>query len=361
MSPRVISGWHRPYALGLSMLLVLAVAGCGAAGTPTTTADAAPTAAATAEPTAANALASVCEEGATEGEVVYATGFSPEAFEQIVAPFEEMYPEIELTFLAGGDIGVERVITEAAVDRATVDVVAVGFEAQAMVDRGLSATDIDWGALGVDPLLVTDDGAVRLYRIARGLGYNTDLVDPEELPATWEGLADPAFQGRLITDPRGLALSVLSLEMGTDEVAAFAEDLKETVDPGLVEGITASLVAVGSGEYAMTTDARDAEILEQQANGAPLAIHYFDLIPVSEAHQYVVKDAPHPNASRCFVAWMATDEAEARMLEADFKSNQEAPQDTPDGATLLIAETAEDFDLIAETQGALQEVFAPEP
>jgi iron(III) transport system substrate-binding protein len=340
-------------SMPLTSLVVLSIilAACSSAAPQGTT---------SAQPEASqlSALDTVCAEGAKEGKVVYAGGFSPESFDKITQPFKAKYPGIQVEFNPGDD-KVQRVTTESAAGRLTIDAVQMTTEVQALKERNLLADNIDWAALKVAPTLIYSGVALRLSRLVRGLAYNTNKVKPADLPATWEGLVDPKWSGQLSTGPRGLALSTLAPLWGRDKVAAYARDLLRVTKPKLIQGVTANLVPLASGETSLTTEARDAEVAEQRAKGAPVAIHYFDVIPVSDAYEAVLKGAPHPNAAKCLVSWMVSDEAQAMILKIDFKSNTDLPPGAPKTAKLVIADTAEQIALIADTQRVLQTIFAP--
>jgi iron(III) transport system substrate-binding protein len=334
-----------------SMVFTLVMSACG--GAP---------AAAPATPTGpqVSALDTACAEGAKEGKVVYAGGFTPEPFDRIIAPFRAKYPGIQVEFIAGAD-QIQRVITETTANRLSIDVVQISVELQALKDRGLLVEDIKWADLSVTPNLVNSYGAVRILRVVRGVGYNTTKTQASDLPPTWDGLIDAKWSGQIAVDPRGLALSILVLEWGKDKLADYARRLVATSKPKLIQGITASLTAVGSGEVAISTDARDAEIAELKGKGAPLAIHYFDLIPVSDSYQALIKGAPHPNAAKCLMAWLVSKDGQDMLLKVDNKSNLDQPPSAPRTAKLLIPDTAEKAALIVDAQKILAPILTAKP
>jgi iron(III) transport system substrate-binding protein len=340
-------------ALVIFVVVAVIFGACGGAAPQTTTpAGQAPGA-------QSSALDTACAEGAKEGKVVYAGGFTPEPFDRIIAPFKAKYPGINVELFAGTtEDNIQKILTESGANRLSIDAVQFGFELQTLKDRGLLILDAEWAKMGIAPnLLGNSFGAVRIFRLLRGLAYNTTKIKPEELPTTWEGLIDPKWNGKVTTDPRALGVGVLVLAWGNDKAAEWVRNFSRTTKPALVESLTGRLTSVASGEFLFTTEARDAEVAGLKAKGAPIAMHYLDLIPVTDSFQALLKGAPHPNAAKCFIAWMASSEAQAKLFEVDFKSNVDLPANAPKTAKLLIAETAEQLAQVSNAQKALQRIY----
>jgi len=342
-------------------VVVLLVAGCGggAQGSPSPSQ---PSATRTATQAAGSDFESVCAAGTGEGEVVYYGTFTPEIFDGLVAPFRERFPGIEVSLLPGRpDELVQRVVTEVgAGQQPDADIVRGDADLLTLLDRDLIATDINWASLGVDEDLVNTFGAVRSFRVMGGLAYNTDLVEPDELPSTWDALVDPAWAGKIVVDPRGYPLSYLAITRGQEDLLEYAAGFRDTLQPIWIEGITAGLLAVASGEGALTTTARDAEVMEQQAAGAPVEIHYLDLIPAIDNYGAVLTVARHPNAAQCLLAWMASEEGQALELELEYKSNENVPPDAPEGSELIVLDTPEKSRLEADSRTKVAAVLRGE-
>jgi iron(III) transport system substrate-binding protein len=218
-----------------------------------------------------------------------------------------------------------------------------------LLDDGVITNDVDWAALGVPEDVIHETNIVRIHRIALGLGYNTDNLSAEELPATWEELIDEKWAGRVIVDPRGRPFDSISLAegWGPDKTLDYVQRLKDIVQPLVIEGGTAGLVAVAGGEADITTGGRSAETLEQQAEGAPLEIHYLDVVSTIDNYNAVLTEAAHPNAARCFVGWFAT-EGQELYNEVEFKTNEAVPEAAPEGAEVVVIESPEDAEAVGE-------------
>jgi iron(III) transport system substrate-binding protein len=336
------------------------------AGARTTAPSAAATAAATTQPSAAAGgvvegdLAAVCEAGSNEGTLVYWNNL--ENPDPIFAAFNEAYPDIQIesTQLRPDD-SAQRVLTEASAGRVTADLIYGGLDVfDPVLDGGLINQEIDWNGFGV-PEDTQSQGMVRIYRVAGGLGYNTDSYSADEMPSTWEELIDAKWDGQVVVDPRGRPFDQLSLAEGWGEEATidYVNRLKETVNPIIIEGGTAGMEAVGSGQYAITTGGRSAETLEQQDAGAPIDIKYLDIVPTLDAYHAVLTDAAHPNAAACWVGWVATAGKQIHD-ESEFKSNETVPSNAPADAEILAIDTPEKAEEVSRMSDLIGQIWVTE-
>jgi iron(III) transport system substrate-binding protein len=238
----------------------------------------------------------------------------------------------------------------------TVDLVS--FEPNTLVgmlERGLVDQDVDWVGLGVDEALVTDQGAVLWSRNGQAITYNTDLVDAAALPDTWEELIDPQWaDGKIVVDPRGRPFDKLSLVWGEEDTLDYVRRLKD-IGPAIIEGGTAGMVAVGSGEAMMTTGGLTIETQEQQAVGAPLEIKYLDVVTTEDAIVSVIADAPHPNAAACYAAWLASPEGQTAVNEINFGGA--VLEGLPADSVVRSIETDEEAEFVAEMSTKINEIW----
>jgi iron(III) transport system substrate-binding protein len=306
-------------------------------------------------------LDAVCEAGANEGRAVFWGSEEDATQEKLAADFAATYPGIEIEFqsLRPEEI-TQRLVLESSSGRDSgVDVFQGNLDAFApLVERDLVNQDVDWAGLGVRESLITDTGMVRSSRIANGLVYNPDVTSVDSLPTTWEELLDARWKGKLVVDPRGNPLQSLAVVWGVEETVDYVERLKETVQPVVIEGGTAGMLTVASGENELTTNGRSAETLEQQAQGSPLEIHYLDVIPTSDFYEVVAKDAQHPNAAACWVGWLTGEEGAAKSLEYAYKTNDDIPPGAPEGAEIAAVETPEELEQTVEAAKRISEIWA---
>jgi ABC-type Fe3+ transport system substrate-binding protein len=291
-----------------------------------------------------------CEAGAEEGSLVHWHNHS-EGIQEVYAAFNEDHPDIAIEGLEmTPDDAAQRVLTEASTGREpSADILAGQVDVfQGLINENMVNTDIDWVSYGVPEDLVHPTNLVRIHRIAIGLGYNTDSMSADDLPDTWEELVDEQWQGEVIVDPRGRPFDQLSLVWGEEEALDYVQRLQEVVQPLVIEGGTAGLVAVAGGEAEITTGGRTAETLEQQAEGAPIDLKFLDYVPTIDNYNLVLADAPHPNAALCYAIWFSAEGGQEVYDEAEFKSNETFPTGAPEDAEIVTVETLEEAEMVAE-------------
>lgn len=299
---------------------------------------------------AASTYEEICAAGAEEGSVVHWHNHS-DGIQDVYAAFNEDHPDIQVEGLEmTPDDAAQRVLTEVAAGRdVSVDIIAGQADVfQGVINDGLVITDVDWTQYDIPEDLVHETNMVRIHRIAMGLGYNTDTNTADDLPDTWEELIDEQWQGQVIVDPRGRPFDQLSLVWGEEEALDYVQRLHDVVAPLVIEGGTAGLVAVAGGEAAITTGGRNAETLEQQAEGAPVDIKFLDYVPTIDNYNLVLADSPNPNAALCYVIWFSAHGGQAVYDEAEFKTNDTVPAGAPEGAEVVTVETLDEAEQVSE-------------
>lgn len=348
-------------AVGATLGLVLAACSGAPAPAPGTAspADDLPTAPPPADsPTAAAAgREGVCSAAASEAPLELWLNFGN--YEPIVEDFTTAYPEIQVEAIQiSPEDAVPRIVTEAAAGQAITPDVQYGNigSLAPLIERDL-IEPVDWTSLGVAEDLVNDADLVRVAITAYGVGYNTTTHTADDMPDTWEGFIDPAWgPNKLLLDPRGRPFSFLSLEWGTEQTVDYVQRLIATTDPIVFSGTTAGLVALAAGEAEVLLNSKTAETEEQQLAGAPVEIKLMDIVPVEGTQLLVTKDSTSPNAAKCFVAWAASDEGSASILEHDFKTNDIESEAQP-GSINLTTDSAEAAEIVDETITQLQEII----
>ena len=101
----------------------------------------------------------------------------------------------------------------------------------------------------------------------------------------------------------------------------------------------------------------DAATAEQQAKGAPVAIKYLDVVPTTDYYAAIMKNAPHPNAAACFLAWWGSPDGQATMFKNEFKRNLTDPPGLPAGAKLVPINTPDQAKVANSTADALAKLM----
>jgi iron(III) transport system substrate-binding protein len=148
--------------------------------------------------------------------------------------------------------------------------------------------------------------------------YNTNLVRKDELPGSYQELADPRWKGRLgleVDDSDWFA--GLVEELGTEQGIKLFRDIAATNGFSVRKGHTllANLVVAGEVPLALTVFNYTAEQLKRR--GAP--IDWFALAPVVSMPNSiaVARAAPHPHAAVLFLDFMLSD-AQSILAGRDY-------------------------------------------
>jgi iron(III) transport system substrate-binding protein len=254
--------------------------------------------------------ARLAEKARAEGTLTLYTSMATTESGPLAQAFEKKYGVKVQLWRALSESVLQRALTEARSGRPALDVVetnAPEVEALAreqVVAEFFSPHLADLPAWGTPPHRRWAADRANLWVV----GYNTGKVKREELPAAYEGFADPKWKGRIaieatdsdwmygvvnfLGEPRGLELF--------RKLAALKPDLRKG------HALLAQLVAAGELPIALTTYSGNAESIK--AKGGP--IDWVAVEPLVGRPQAlaVAKNAPHPHAALLFVDFVLSPE-----------------------------------------------------
>jgi iron(III) transport system substrate-binding protein len=264
-----------------------------------------------------------------EGKVVIIAPPDPQVRENIPKAFKAKYG-ITVEYLGGRSSDTAaRLRTERASGIYTVDVALSGmltmasiFHAEKMIDplRPIlidpEVTDPKKWKAGklwfIDP---EDQYILRLFSTRTAMFYlNTDYVKPDEVKKA-QDLLNPKFQGKMITsDPTlpGIGSSDSArfyIQFGEDFVKKLYIDQKMLISRDrrqIGDGLA-------RGAYPIAFGAEDEEMERLEREGFPIHRVYSlegmsDIVSPSVGHVAIFNNAPHPNAAKLFVNWVASKE-----------------------------------------------------
>lgn len=129
---------------------------------------------------------------------------------------------------------------------------------------------------------VDGDGFVTYQRTSMTIAYNTDEVDPADLPATWNDLADPRYAGKITLPVPGNAHAVMLMAKLTDQATGALDDitpaitLLKTFSPNVQTYWTSfdqAFNLLNSGQSWLSINSTDRTI-DQVLKGAPVATYF---------------------------------------------------------------------------------------
>ncbi|HXD19795.1 MAG TPA: extracellular solute-binding protein [Vicinamibacterales bacterium] len=229
-----------------------------------------------------------------EGTLTLYTSLAPTESTPLAAAFEKKYGVKVQLWRGLSEEVVQRTITEARGRRYAVDVIETNGPEMEMIGR--------------ERLLASAWSPDRLNLFV--VGYNTAKVKRAEIPATYEGFADPKWKGRIAleaTDSEWMATLIKTTPggKGMDLMRRLA-----ALQPSLRKGhvLLASLVAAGDVPVGLAMYNSNIETLKRK--GAP--IDYVPVQPVVARPQGVgiAKNAPHPNAAQLFSEYVMSPEGQ---------------------------------------------------
>jgi iron(III) transport system substrate-binding protein len=256
------------------------------------------------------------EPGKLEGKVVWWTTVPVDQSKVLADQFRKQFPLIEVELFRTGATSLQnKIMTEARVGRHSWDIVNFNGEfvvelvkqkliapyvspQQAMLDDDFKDGNGYWSGLHAQPIV---------------LGYNTKLVNKEDVPTSYEGLLNPRWKGRKISiDNEGFGLlKGLESAWGTKRAVEYLKKLA-LQEPVPMRGNTHRVQLVAAGEYPLLI-AFAHSIESAKHAGAPIDWVPLEPVPVQLSVIMLAANAPHPNSARRFIDFLLSHEAQITM------------------------------------------------
>jgi iron(III) transport system substrate-binding protein len=135
--------------------------------------------------------------------------------------------------------------------------------------------------------------------------YNTDLVKPQDVPASYDDLRNPKWKGRLAVEAEDVDwFAALLGKLGEEKGAALFRDIVRSNGVSTRTGHTliANMVAAGEVPFAMTVYSYKPEQLARA--GAPVRTLYLPPLIALATGVSVTRCTTHPNAAVLFYEYM---------------------------------------------------------
>lgn len=275
------------------------------------------------------------EQARKEGQVVFYSADDAPTLDRLRKAFAARYPGIDVLGQEGqGQDAREKIIAEQAAKRVVADVVSAGGNTMAdLGEQGYLEPYQSREVANLLPGIADKKGFVNpRYVNVYGITINTKLIGPQDEPKRWKDLADPKYKGKIaIQDPRGSGggLYVITGLLETYGDAFLADLAKQQI--AFARNNAQGMTDVVRGERGIHMSASANDSLTARKEGAPIKFlqpaEGMVLIPIGLA---VVKNAPHPNASRLFIDWLLSEEGQKVVAETNTPARKGiAAKDTP--------------------------------
>ena len=261
-----------------------------------------------------------------EGELSIYTSLGTEDAAALGAVFEKKYGVRLKVWRASSEKILQRIVTEAQGGRFDFDVVeTISPELESLSREKLlqpvnSVFHADLLAQAVPSHKEWASTRLNLFTQA----YNTKLIRKEDLPKTFEELAQPQWKGKLgieADDPQWLA--AVAREIGEAKALQVFRDIARNNGLSVRKGHTLLTNLVVSGEVPLALTVYNYRVEQMKNKGAP--IEWFTIGPAIALPSGigVSRAAPHPNAALLFYDFMLS-EGQAILAKKDFVPSSRA-------------------------------------
>jgi iron(III) transport system substrate-binding protein len=262
------------------------------------------------------------EAARKEGKISYYSALELNVAERLGKAFEAKYPGIAVRVERSG---AERIYQRIAQEQGS------GINAVDVANSTDPAHYLDWKSKDWLAPYLPDDVAKYFpadqldpdgtYATSCGwietIGYNTNLVKPEDAPKSYADLLDPKWQGKIVKAHPGYsgaimtATYVLSRELGWQYFEKLAQQkilqVQSAADP------PKKLLL---GERAVMADGNDYNLQLLKDQGKPVeAVYASEGAPLIIVPSGVFKNAPNPNAARLFQSFFLSLEAQQMLVD----------------------------------------------
>lgn len=264
-----------------------------------------------------------------EGSLTVYSGRSEELVGPILARFEEQSGlDVEVRYAGTSELAAT-ILEEGEASPADVFFSQDGGALGALAAEGRLATLPDEVLAAVDPRFRSPEGAwVGVTGRARVLAYDTRELEEADLPASVEGLTDPAWKGRVGWVPTNASfqtfVTALRVQLGEDGAREWLAAMQAN-EPKVYEGNAAALEAVRAGEIDVALINHYYLFQAQAESGEeyPVANHYFTGgdpgALVNVAGVGILDTADHPAAADALVRFLLDEEAQTYFSEETFE------------------------------------------
>ena len=148
------------------------------------------------------------------------------------------------------------------------------------------------------------------------MGYNTKLVKPDDVPATYQDLLAPKWRGKLGIESSNVAwFAAVTKAMGEENGLAYFRSLAAT-GPQIRSGHTLLTELVAAGEIPIALTVYNQAVDKLKEKGAPIAWKALQPAFGRADGIAVAKTAPHPHAALLFADFVLSPEGQRYIKQA---------------------------------------------
>jgi iron(III) transport system substrate-binding protein len=258
-----------------------------------------------------------------EGKLAFYTAMDLPVAETFARAFEKKYAGIAVRVeRSGAERVFQRIAQEQASNINAVDVVNTADAAHIIAwkrNGWLGAYVPEDIARYFPPQYHDPDGLSGLTRMyVSSLGYNTNLVKPEDAPKSFADLLDPKWIGKLVKGHPAYSGTIMTATFQI--VREFGWGYLEKLSKQRVMQVQSSTdppKKLALGERAVMADGNEYNLIQLKERGQPVEVIYpSEGSPTITGPTAIFKTAPNPNAARLFQSYLHS--REGQQLLVDF-------------------------------------------
>ena len=271
--------------------------------------------------TGADRMQKIVAGAKKEGSVSVYTSLQTADIGKLGDAFEKKYGVKVIPWRSGSEAIVNRTIQEARANRFTVDVIETNGPELESIHREnlLQAIKSPYLADLIAPAILPHGEWMGTRLNVFVQSYNTRQVKKQDLPKTWEELANPKWKGKIgIEQEDSDWLAGIFSDLGDARARKVFKDIVTTNGMSVRKGHTllAQLVVSGEVPLALTVYNYKAEQLKSQ--GAPIDWFVIGKAPARANGVGVAARAPHPHAAVLFYDFEIGEEGQRILVKRDF-------------------------------------------
>ena len=256
-----------------------------------------------------------------EGSLSIYTSLQTVDIGKLGAAFEKKYGVKVIPWRAGSENIVSRAVQEARANRYTVDVIETnGPELESMHRENiLQAVKSPYLADLIAPAMLPHGEWMGTRLNVFVQAYNTTKVKKEELPKTWEDLANPKWKGRIgIEQEDSDWLAGIFADIGEARARKVFQDIVKTNGMSVRKGHTLLSQLVVSGEVPLALTVYNYKAEQLKKLKAPIDWFVIGNAIARPNGIAVARKAPHPHAAVLFYDFELSPEGQQIIANLEF-------------------------------------------
>lgn len=268
-----------------------------------------------------DALVAAAQE---EGSVVFYTASS--GMDPVIEAFEDKYDITVELYSGQSDTVLQRILQEYGAGFYGADVLDDS-ESFSISEQGMTTPYINDELTsqlpGFDPATNVVPTRLSVYT----QGWNTNLVNEDELPDTLDGFTDPKWKGKLSMDPRDWIWYTGVMDFYTQEKGWTEEQVDDMIKTlasysvfNAGHTVQAQLLLAGEYPVSLSVYTQSIDRLLEKDAAAPVAWRksdgsFIEPLIVQAQGATILKNAPHPAAALLFTDFLASEGQEILASE----------------------------------------------